>query len=95
MRVKSLHFLDQEAIAIYFYDITSQVESMMNQNRLRFPNIISGAARVGLGTHQGSPHLSQGDFCEPLTSSLMFLESALLNQNLVREVRQVIVMVVS
>ena len=37
----------------------------------------------------------QGDFCEPLTSSLMFLESVLLNKNLEQKVRKIIIIVVS
>ena len=85
--MKSIEFHEQDAVAIYFYDVTHHIASKKLTNEVqehmtRHNNIAN--------SHLVVSH----EFRSPLTSSLMLLESLLLS-DLVTAVRGVVLIVIS
>ena len=85
--MKSIDFAQRNAIAVYFYDLTSQIKSMELYSKLlsqKKKNEKSDLSRITL-SHE---------LRAPLTSTLMFLES-LLSQIVDHAQRQIILIVIS
>ena len=70
VRVKSIKFMEVDAIAIYFYDVTHhfeslKIESEVKEHKHRYAKIANSQSILSF------------DFRSPLSVSLMFLENLL------------------
>ena len=87
IRVKSIEFMESDAIAIHFTDLTSQVKSMQQrtthlENEKKVIQQMLNPARL------------QQDFCTPLTSLLSVMQS-MLEQVLDENLRSIILVMIA
>ena len=54
IRVKSIEFIDTKAVAIYFYDVTHNIESFKEINKTDNANSASNPSRKRSGLSDGS-----------------------------------------
>ena len=73
IRVKSIDFMDKSATALYFYDMTHHVDSL----RLESQVLESKSKNAALVNNQMT---ISHEFRTPLSTSLMFLESLLVEK---------------
>ena len=75
IRVKSIEFIDTKAVAIYFYDVTHNIESFKEMNKTDNSNSASNALRNRGSLHDGfrMQKIMSHEFKEGLSTVLMFL----------------------
>ena len=75
IRVKSIEFIDTKAVAIYFYDVTHNIESFKEMNKTDNSNRASNALRNRSSLHDGfsMQKIMSHEFGEGLSTVLMFL----------------------
>ena len=88
LRVKSIDFLEVQAIAIYLYDVTHHIQSLkllneMQDHKMRHKKIAN------------SQTILSHEFRTPLTTILMFLESLLQDHDLREQVISMLLVIVS
>ena len=73
IRVKSIEFIDTKAIAIYFYDVTHNIESYkeMNKTNNAMPIRNRSSLHDGFRWHK----IMTYEFGEGLSTILMFLQN--------------------
>lgn len=89
IRVKSTNFLSKDSTAIYFYDMTRQIESFIRDTNAG--QVVRVVNKTNMINYQLA--VSTG-FRKPISTSLMFLQG-LLSMNLSQQVTSMLVVVIA
>lgn len=90
VRVKSVKFLEVDAIAIYFYDVTHHVES-----KFKLEKDVTDQKPPRFEKSTNLQTILQYDFRCALSMALMYLENLLISKDLAARAKSIIVIVVA
>ena len=77
VRVKSIKYLEMDAVAIYFYDVTYQIEQLKSEDEVK-----GQKHRVRANKAANSHHFLTKDLRDVVSISLMLLQNLLDSFNL-------------
>ena len=92
VRVKSITFHEQAAVAIYFYNVTHHMESLKLSKRTVEQK---SSTRKTKNAISDSQMIIEQEFRTPLSTSLMFLENLLLQNSITAATKQVLMVITS